>query len=614
MDGIMKITAMGYWFPIGRPDFFHAPDDDALIERAQSTFALQGQSGKEEENLQASVYQRLNIVALDKGYTQAIPVFPKIDRTFGDKGNEPVMVVLTRDAFDRTWGAFEQPWPASVRALVMIVHSRGLYLWLAVHDKSDEKGEEAVKEALQEHIYDIVGGAFVSRSAGDDDKPASATPNEDATNNKESLRIYRDRHLGILSFSQINTIFEGLNNSAFDPAVFFERLDDLTDNAKEEYMKRYSLGDLIRRITTLTAVGDDDPQNERSEQDTSSDSEHPQALQNSPQPVEQADRGFTTAEIASKLLALTAPSTNDDEKERIADQLRYDCLTSTVQHNLLRQFMRNTSISVLQTVKWRIERCSRALLAEMIEVTHRRQPLIQSEAPGYKDRIKGVNEAQLRGFIMYFAAKMPLLKNIERYLDEAMDEEDIREQKRATRSDAIREVKKTTASDDIREALWEDLETLRSGWVQLLHAIGDNIAGLEQAIVQARQDSLLREEERIRTEQETIAEITRLREGNQQQSLERTDQTVAIISNMFTLITVIPIIIILLQTSVIQFPPIVWPPNGQTFFAVSSVMLGFVALAFLYLIVHWVTFLLVRPFEGADSRESSGAASAITMR
>lgn len=46
MDGVMKITAMGYWFPIGRPDFFHAPDDDALIERAQSTFALQGQSGK----------------------------------------------------------------------------------------------------------------------------------------------------------------------------------------------------------------------------------------------------------------------------------------------------------------------------------------------------------------------------------------------------------------------------------------------------------------------------------------------------------------------------------------------------------------------------------------
>ena len=50
----------------------------------------------------------------------------------------------------------------------MIVHSRGLYLWLAVHDKIieiDTKAEEAVKYALEEHIYDIVGGDFRSRRA-----------------------------------------------------------------------------------------------------------------------------------------------------------------------------------------------------------------------------------------------------------------------------------------------------------------------------------------------------------------------------------------------------------------------------------------------------------------
>ena len=72
-------------------------------------------------------------------------------------------------------------------------------------------------------------------------------------------------------------------------------------------------------------------------------------------------------------------------------------------------------------------------------------------------------------------------------------------------------------------ALYENLEALHAGWTQFVHGIDDDLQGLERAIAQARQDKLLREEERARTEQETSAEIKRLQEGNRQRSLEETD-------------------------------------------------------------------------------------------
>ena len=50
---------------------------------------------KKKEDLQASVYRRLVTVAKHKGYTQSIPVFPRVRLISGAKENEPVMVVLT---------------------------------------------------------------------------------------------------------------------------------------------------------------------------------------------------------------------------------------------------------------------------------------------------------------------------------------------------------------------------------------------------------------------------------------------------------------------------------------------------------------------------------------
>lgn len=565
MSSVKNITAMGFWFPVGSPEFFRARDefspDYPLIAQANSTVDISTQLDEEvlPEDLQASVYRRLVTVAKDKGYTQAIPVFPRVNLTFGAKENEPAMVVLTCDTFESTW-------PASMKALVMIVHSRGLYLWLAVHDKiseidpkAEEAVREAVREALAEHIYDIVGGDYRSRLASLDNDvntiASTASLGDDRT-----LQIYRTDHIGILPFFQINTIFEALNNSAFNPAVFFERPKHehkQTVNKKD----RYSLGEFIRSITTLTAVGDDD---------TLTDEVKQKVADNQP------NRDLTTKGIADKLLQLTAPTSSIKDKLEIADQLRDDCLTSTVQHDLLRQFMRITSTNSLRIMKSRIERCSRILLSEMLEIAHRHEPLIQTEPPDFDDSIKGVNSAQLRSFIRYFASKMPLIKNIERSLSEALDREDINRDSINPDSANGNTVKR----DNFNSALFENLEALHAGWTQFVHGIDDDLQGLERAITQRRQDQLLREEERARSEQETVAELERVEKGSGQRLLGETDPTVNIVSNVISIIAVIFGIVVLFQTSSIKVDSFVLPPNRQTISAIGYII-GVVLLGFL---------------------------------
>ena len=180
------------------------------------------------------------------------------------------MVVLTSVAFKQTWSA-------SMKALVMIVHSRGLYLWLAVHDETDSI---AVRRTLDNHIYDMVGDKFRSRTANPPGSDTDSIPSATRTGDDRTLQDYQDTHLGILSYFQINTIFEALNNSAFNPAVFFERPFTLKED------DQFSLGEFIRSITTLTAVGDDAPLPEDVKRKVATD---------------QPQRVFTTAEIVDKL-------------------------------------------------------------------------------------------------------------------------------------------------------------------------------------------------------------------------------------------------------------------------------------------------------------------------
>ena len=197
---------------------------------------------------------------------------------------------------------------------------------------------------------------------------------------------------------------------------------------------------------------------------------------------------------------------------------------------------------------------------------------------------------QLRSFIRYFASKMPLIKNIERSLSEALDREDINRDSINPESTNGNTVK----GDNFTSTLFENLETLHAGWTQLVHGIDDDLQGLERAIAQRRQDQLLREEERARSEQETVAELERVEKGSRQRSLEETDPTVTIVSNVIAIIAVILGIVYLFQTSSIKVDSFVLPPNRQTIIAIGYVI-GVVLIGFLVSIVmHALVRLGVR--------------------
>src|SRR5262249_5039049 len=119
------------------------------------------------------------------------------------------------------------------------------------------------------------------------------------------------------------------------------------------------------------------------------------------------------------LAHMPRPAQASSNVQVLAQQVFDSFLPPTVCEYVLRKFLQATATSVLQEYKRRIERCRRALLGEMLQVTHRQQPLLQVEVPDKRpDRIEGVNEAQLRGYVMLVSAKLPLLENVKLYLEE----------------------------------------------------------------------------------------------------------------------------------------------------------------------------------------------------
>ena len=258
----------------------------------------------------------------------------------------------------------------------------------------------------------------------------------------------------------------------------------------------------------------------------------------------------TLLELLRKILVLDQMSPT--QQSEVLGKIRDGCLTSTVQRDLLRQFLRYTSTGSLQLMKWRVERSRRALLREMVEITHRRLPLIQARRPMRMENLKGVNESQLRGYIMYFAAKLPLITNIKRYLDDAKD------------------------ADDITKHDMETIEPLYHSWFSLVDAIDDNLKGLERAIEQARQDRLLREEERIRSEEEDIAEAQRINERSLAQEGGKSEGAVGVASNFLESVAFVSGTLLAFRAFSIRPPNLSWPPDQET--ATSLTYIGVVIL------------------------------------
>lgn len=156
----------------------------------------------------------------------------------------------------------------------------------------------------------------------------------------------------------------------------------------------------------------------------------------------------------------------------------------------IERFLRVTQERSLQKAKWRMERARRALLSSMLGIVHRRRPLVQlREALHYPEDFSRANDPQLRGYIMLVSAKLPLIKAVARYAEEARD----------------------YLGPGHHGATIQRLELRLQSWERLVAVIEENVAGLESALQHAWMERLLYEQEQMRAEQEALAEIERSR-------------------------------------------------------------------------------------------------------
>lgn len=468
------VTGVGFWLPCGRANFVDPEEYQKYSQEPQPREQIAWET-LPPNDLECSVFHRLYYVLQQesRGYIERGRLIP-LDRE-GRRGiSYPDASIFVRPGTPDTkltldcnvpggeedqapeisldpHGPIDQ-WQEGVliKGLVLLVSADGFYLWLALHNV--QITAEKVSAALKIHISSLVGQHFFSHYSGNLDDRSYASEAE----KWGSLLHYQFDHFGILNFFQLNTILEGLYNATFDPDIFFQERA-LEDKRVEEAKKAYTLGCFIQGISVEFDLASST--NSRFEE--------------------------IEAEAVSLVQDLLAPSSQPDIMQlRRLRELLGDC---AVKQDVLRGFLLFTMRNSLKKVKWRVERTRRALLSKMLEITHRRQPLVQAETPGNNaELIRNENEDQLRGYVMLISAKLPILNNVRRYLDEVL-------------------------GDIPQSSLTSNTKNLARSWISLLEAIRDNLHELERAIEQARLDRLVYEEEQIRAEQETLAELGRVR-------------------------------------------------------------------------------------------------------
>src|SRR5262249_16261407 len=224
---------------------------------------------------------------------------------------------------------------------------------------------------------------------------------DDEYEQRTNLLTYRDKFLGIFTFMQLNVILEGLYSSTLDFQVFFY---GTAGERKEQVLavnRGYSVGHFAPLITarvrgdldleeqdgangrpesvgTGTASGQNQAEAQQTREGTESLAQATSLLSElvtlATWPA--AGRPTQASQASQAPRALQMQGSLSDGMAA-AQQVLDSFLPPVVCKYLLRKFLQATASSVLQEYKRRVERCRRALLAEMLQVTHRQQPLLQ---------------------------------------------------------------------------------------------------------------------------------------------------------------------------------------------------------------------------------------------
>ena len=712
----LKVTGLGFWLPTDEIAFFHHNEDKPIrdfrdltapklvaeIEYDPATSAKfsphSKKSAEQTDSLQSSIYRRLvTTFALQDVAPKSAPTKPTPEPDDEDAEDKQLAETRVRvlkqarktakrtlrcrcvlpifhlnhiddDPYAALFYSEKDDLPAQLRdmnvqGLGLLVNANGSYLWLATYPEGGD--EEKIQKALRTFVMAAVGGWYYSHFSGAKDERHLASNDEKLL----TLKDYQEGHLGILTFSQINTILEGLYSYTLDFLVFFLGNSAEYDKIAKNTRRRYSLGRFIERITEPLKTSRFDGGGKPPTNEAVTTPMDPMKGEPVLDPKVQAARTLNPAlkiEVEAFLRACieqrTAPPSssaapgapgapkNDNPLTYLPRQLyhlylgddRYFDTTDDVQQDpdpkkitvtlnapipppplataheiaytyshttvkgananshtgysayLLRRFLRITSSESLLPLKRRIERCRRALLQTMIEITHRHQPLLQIELPhrpGNKNsdesnRITGVTENQLRGFIMLISAKLPLISNVGLYLEELrINKESL------TESPGVSGPYRT--------------------WATLVQSLRSDLDGLERAIQQAQTDTLVHEEREIRAEEETITEIERLRARNSGSLSPATSLALGVFANAFALIGVLAGAISLYNAINSAHPPVPLPstPSASTVLFIALFLLAaLVALLLLgvliYAAIHYIGEACLKAIQWALHRRN----------
>ena len=471
-------TAIGFWLPMGRSEFFHSKEDHDLLQHSnkldsQPDFSIGnlGVTNSTESSLGVSVYRRLVTIAIKHDYQFAIPYFPefRLDYLQIVEDTDPEAIVLISNPFPLQDDPNQQnniqetgDYRSAVKRIVLVVSYDGYYRWFFYHEPREDYQEFV--SYLKTHLHSMIGSLTIFKSDPELMYDGSANGSIDKHFGWAALDKYAEDG-GLLLHFQLNHIFEGINNSLLDPRLWFSTGQPGNHSTQEtghvniyerniELEKsRYSLAGFMGELVTYT--------------DCVSTETEAKWLRDAFRSLRRMDEPKAIPDIRNHMRGLVF----EDSVNRI---VRRDCL---------RQYLRKTLLN-LQDLRINLADDRRGLLPHIISFKHYQQQFVQLSFNDPRSlEFYGVNQSQLAGYIKLVTNKLPLIQEIRREIE-------------------LNFAKLSKVERNSIQGFFQD-------WLSRAEALSTSTTSLEIALDRLNDEQMQHDQAQIRREQETQAEMAR---------------------------------------------------------------------------------------------------------
>jgi hypothetical protein len=259
----IRTVTVSLWLPVGRSNFFSVPEDRKLLDQPGTSQAGEpvllscgATDFRHPPQLQVSMVRRiLEVLPRSYGYDATGTYVNSNDAAEGQRAISLTLALRPTRRPTPPLGSIEEDANSGLLAVQacdvsLRVDEQGYFTWAA--SAPLEVSEVDLRAALRQHVRAVVGGNFPLYA--DADRGGSLVRMADP------LQAYKGGPLGsgsfplgILTFFQINTVFEGLVNETLTPAVFFENEEQLKVRQPADLQQRTAGGFVDLLLVDLPA-------------------------------------------------------------------------------------------------------------------------------------------------------------------------------------------------------------------------------------------------------------------------------------------------------------------------------------------------------------------------